>query len=297
MKGDKRTAYLLLILLAIIWGSSFILMKRGLDVYTPFQIGAIRMLTAMLSLLPFALTKIKTIEPTRWKYIALSGLTGNGIPSVLFPLAETQINSALAGMINSLTPVFTFILGMVFFKMKGSANKFAGLVLGLFGALLFIAGGSKGLGDFSPYAFYVVLATVCYAISVNTIRTHLLVIDPVLNTSLTLIFAGVPLGVYLFITDFITLTQTTPGAGFSLMCIIVLAIFGTTISTILFNNLIRSGGALVASSVTYLIPVVALIWGLADGEKPAPLHYIGFVLILTGVYLISRTQASKEKSG
>ncbi|MBL0104733.1 MAG: DMT family transporter [Bacteroidetes bacterium] len=288
MSGERRTAYILLFLLAVIWGSSFILMKRGLEVYTPYQIGAIRMLTAVLSLLPFIYNKIRTIEKAKWKWLILAGYMGSGIPSILFPLAETHISSALAGMINSLTPVFTFTLGLMFFNMKGDRQKFAGLVIGLIGAILFILGGSGGIGDVSPYALLVVLATVCYGLSVNTIRTHLLSIDPITNTGMTLLFVGIPMGIYLFSTDFVVRTQNTEGSAFSLMCIVVLAIFGTTISTVLFNRLIRVGGALVASSVTYLIPIVALIWGLFDGEKPEVLHYVGFVVIIAGVYLINQ---------
>ncbi len=290
MSGERRIAYILLFLLAVIWGSSFILMKRGLDVYTPYQVGAIRMFTATISLLPFIIRHVKSIEKTRWKYIILAGYMGSGIPSVLFPLAETHISSALAGMINSLTPVFTFILGLLFYNMKGDRYKLAGLIIGLAGAILFISGGSNGMGQVSTYALYVVLATFCYAISVNTIRTHLLGINPVVNTGLTLLFVGIPMGIYLFGTDFVSRTQTTPGASFSLLCIVILAIFGTTVSSILFNKLIRVGGALVATSVTYLIPVVALIWGLFDGEKPEMIHYFGFALIISGVYIISRVR-------
>ena len=289
MKTQNRGLVIFLILLlATVWGSSFILMKKGLIVYTPYQVGAIRMFVSMLFLLPFLIGHFKKVEKSRWKYLMLAGLCGNGIPAVLFPLAETQISSALAGMINSTVPIFTLILGVLFFKMKSDKTKLIGIFLGLIGAILFVSGGNSGGTENSNYSFFIVIATICYAISVNTIRNYLLGIDPIRNTGFSLLFAGIPLGIYLFSTDFIARTTSSPDAIFSLTCVIILGLFGTAISTILFNKLIRLTDSLTASSVTYLIPVVALLWGLIDGEKPLLIHYIGFILIIGGVYLVTR---------
>lgn len=262
-------------------------MKKGLIVYTPYQVGAIRMFVSMLFLFPFLIGHFKKVEKSRWKYLMLAGLCGNGIPAVLFPLAETQISSALAGMINSTVPIFTLILGVLFFKMKSDKSKTLGLVIGLIGAILFVAGGNSEESGNSNYSFFIVIATICYAISVNTIRNYLLGLDAIRNTGFSLLFAGVPLGIYLFSTDFIARTMSSPDAIFSLSCVIILGLFGTAISTILFNKLIRMTDSLTASSVTYLIPVVALMWGLFDGEKPLLIHYVGFILIICGVYLVS----------
>lgn len=271
-------------------------MKKGLIVYTPYQVGAIRMFCSLLFLAPFLAGHFKKIERSRWKYLLIAGLCGNGIPAILFPLAETRISSALAGMINSMVPIFTFIIGLIFFKMKNERTKMVGLIIGLVGAVLFVsAGGGVGNESHSNYTFFVVIATICYAISVNTIRRHLLGIDAIRNTGFALLFAGIPLGIYLFSTDFIARTVSSPDAMFSLSCVIVLAVFGTAISTILFNHLIRISDALVASSVTYLIPVVAVLWGLIDGEKPEPIHYLGFVLIIAGVYLVSKPKLIKSE--
>lgn len=294
MKTQNRGLVIFLILLlATIWGSSFILMKKGLIVYTPYQVGAIRMFVSMLFLLPFIVGHFKKVEKSRWKYLMLAGLCGNGIPAVLFPLAETQISSALAGMINSTVPIFTLILGVLFFKMKSDRSKTLGLFIGLIGAILFVAGGNSGESGNSNYSFFIVIATICYAVSVNTIRNYLLGLDAIRNTGFSLLFAGVPLGIYLFSTDFIARTTSSPDAIFSLGCVIVLGLFGTAISTILFNKLIRMTDSLTASSVTYLIPVVALMWGLFDGEKPLLIHYIGFILIIGGVYLVTWPKKSE----
>jgi drug/metabolite transporter (DMT)-like permease len=282
----KSIAVFLIIILAIIWGSSFILMKKGLQVYTPYQVGAIRMFISMISLMPFLVGHFRKVEKSRWKYLLIAGLCGNGIPAILFPLAETRISSALAGMINSMVPIFTLVLGVVFFKMKTDKGKALGIFIGLIGAILFVSGGNNVSGD-SNYAYLVVIATICYAVSVNTIRHYLLGLDAIRNTGFALLFSGVPLAIYLFSTDFVDRTMHTPGAAFSLSCVIILGLFGTTISTILFNHLIRISDALTASSCTYLIPVVAVLWGIFDGEKPALIHYIGFVLIISGVYLVT----------
>lgn len=285
---NKNLAAFLIVLLALIWGSSFILMKKGLVVYTPYQVGAIRMFVSLIFLFPFLIGHFKKVEKSRWKYLGLAGLCGNGIPAVLFPLAETKISSALAGMINSMVPIFTLILGLLFFKMKVEKSKTVGLLIGLIGAILFVSVGGNSDGTNSNYTFFIVIATICYAISVNTIRIYLLGIDSIRTTGFSLLFAGIPLGIYLFSTDFITRTLSSQDAMFSLSCVIILGMFGTAISTILFNHLIRISDALTASSVTYLIPVIALMWGLLDGETPQPIHYFGFLLIITGVYLVSR---------
>ena len=297
MKSSNRAVSIfLIILLATIWGSSFILMKKGLIVYTPYQVGAIRMFVSMLFLLPFLVGHFKKVEKSRWKYLLLAGLCGNGIPAVLFPLAETKISSALAGMINSTVPIFTLILGVLFFKMKSDKTKLTGIFLGLLGAILFVGGGGTLESGNSNYSFFIVIACICYGISVNTIRNYLLGIDAIRNTGFALLFAGIPLGIYLFSTDFIARTMSSPDAIFSLGCVIVLGLFGTAISTILFNKLIRLTDSLTASSVTYLIPVVALLWGLLDGEKPLLIHYVGFVLIIGGVYLVTWPKKIRVKA-
>lgn len=288
MKSNKRGLVIFLILLlATIWGSSFILMKKGLIVYTPYQVGAIRMFVSMLFLFPFLIGHFKKVEKSRWKYLLLAGLCGNGIPAVLFPLAETHLSSALAGMINSTVPIFTLILGVLFFKMKSDRTKLIGILLGLIGAVIFVGGSEAGETGNVNYALFIVIACICYAVSVNTIRNYLLGIDAIRNTGFALLFSGIPLGIYLFSTDFIERTLASPDALFSLSCVVVLGLFGTAISTILFNRLIRLTDSLTASSVTYLIPVVALLWGLIDGEKPMFIHYVGFILIISGVYLVS----------
>ena len=289
MSTPKRQAYLLITILAIIWGSSFILMKRALLVYTPNQVGALRIFVAFLFMLPFIIKYFHTIEKKNWKYLAAAGFLGNAIPSILFPLAETRISSALAGMINSLTPIFTLIVGILLFGMKVARNRITGLVIGLFGAVLLVAGqaSNAGISETNYFSIYIVLSTVSYAFSVNILRYKLSSIDSIRIAGFALFFVGIPMGLYLFSTDFIYRTQTVSGSGFSFTCIIILGLLGTAVSTILFNQLIKISGALSATSVTYLIPVVAVIWGLWDHEVLSFYHIIGLLAILLGVYLVN----------
>lgn len=294
MKNNSSTAWTLMIALAFIWGSSFILMKRGLETYTPFQIGALRMGASFICLLPFLVRALKKVPREKWKYLAAAGWLGNGIPSILFPLAETHLNSALTGMLNSLTPLFTFLIGISMFKMKFSQNKIYGLVIGLIGACLLVAGrNSDNAQSDLLFTTAVILATVCYGFSVNIIRSKLADIDSYSNTAMALMFTGIPMGISLFFTDFISRTQVAPGAGMSMAYILILAIMGTALSTVLFNKLIKVSGALFATSVTYLIPVVAVMWGLADNEKLTPLHFLGLSGALIGVYLINKSTVKK----
>lgn len=289
MATSKRTAYLLITVLAIMWGSSFILMKRALLVYTPYQIGALRIFTACLFMLPFIIKYFHTIERKNWKFLAASGFLGNAIPSILFPLAETRISSALAGMINSLTPIFTLVVGILLFGMKVAKNRILGLVIGLLGAVLLVAGQTSGtnISGANYFSLFIILSTICYAFSVNILRYKLSNIDSIRITGFALLFAGIPMGIYLFSSDFIYRTQTVTGSGFSFFCIIILGLFGTAASTILFNQLIKISGAISATSVTYLIPIVAVMWGLWDNEVLGFYHIIGLLAILLGVYLVN----------
>jgi drug/metabolite transporter (DMT)-like permease len=285
----KPLAVLLLIILAIIWGSSFILMKRGLEQFTPPQVAAIRLSVAFICLFPFVIGHIKKIEPSRWKFILVSGMLGNGIPAFLFTAAQTRVSSSAAGVLNSLTPVFTVITGYLLFKSTFSALRITGVFIGLLGAVILIA--MHGEGKFSADVYHsslIVVATLFYGISVNTIRNKLFELKPLHIAGFALSLAGIPAMIYLFTTDFPQRIASGPAAQISFMYVCLLAIFGTAISVVLFNYLIKISGALVSTSVTYLIPIVAVLWGVLDGESLGAGLLIGMLLILSGVYLISK---------
>ena len=289
IKANRKLIFFLIAILAIIWGSSFIMIKRGLDVYTPAQVGAIRVFSAFLCVFPFAVMQFRKVGKAKWKFLLATGLLGNGIPAILFPLAQTNISSSVAGMINAMTPLFTMIVGVAFFGMLGGRNRIVGLIIGLAGTLILISGKNATMENGNPwFAGFIVLATVCYAFSVNILRYRLAELGSVVITGFALMFAGIPMGVYLFSTDFVQRTTEVPGAAKSLTAVLILGVFSTAISSVLFNSLIKRAGALSASSVTYLIPIVAMMWGVYDHENLGFIHLMGLGAILGGVYLINK---------
>jgi len=278
-----------IIILAFVWGSSFILMKRGLVSYSSGQVAALRMIFAFLCFLPFILYNFKKVDKKYWKHLIIVGLFGNGIPAFLFTKAETGISSSLAGMLNSLVPLFTITLGVLFFKVPTNKLKFIGVFIGLIGAIMLITGNGFDIAESeTSYSFYVVAATLCYAISVNTIKKYLQEVNSIVVSSFAFLFIGPPLLVYLFSTDFLTVTFNNPEATTSLGFIIILAVFGTTLSLILFNMLVKQTTALIASTTTYLIPVFAIMWGIFDGELINLIQVLGIVVILVGIYFVNR---------
>lgn len=271
-------------------------MKHALIDFTADQVASVRMLASFLFLLPFIFNKVTKVPKKYWKYLLLSGLLGNGIPAFLFAYAQLKVPSFIAGLLNSLTPLFTMALGYFIFKTPVTFLKIIGVGLGLAGAvtlILFTSNGSVETLTWHP--LLIVLATICYAGSVNIIRHKLYEIESILIAGFALCFVGPPTGIYLFTTDFTDRMTNNPHALISLMYLLILALFGTAISVVLFNRLIKMSGALFASSVTYLIPIVAMLWGFADHEQPGMLHLLSLGAILGGVYLINKTKTSLSK--
>jgi drug/metabolite transporter (DMT)-like permease len=264
-------------------------MKRGLEVYSYTEVAALRMSISFICLIPFAVKHFKSIERKYWKYLAIVGIFGNGIPAFLFTKAQTGLSSSLTGMLNSLVPLFTLLLGLILFKTKFKANRFIGAFVGLIGAIGLIT--SNGV-DFEnsnlSYTFYVVAATTCYAISVNTINTYLKEIGSLKITAISFVFIGPPILVFLFSTNFIPTTTNNEMAGIALFYIAILAIFGTVVSVILFNMLIKKTSGVFATSVTYLIPIIAIFWGVLDGESINFIQIISIIIILIGIYFINK---------
>lgn len=287
---NNRTGhYIILIVLAGIWGSSFILMKRGLEHFSSTEVAALRMFIAFIFMLPMALKYLGKIERKSVLPIISVGLLGNFIPAFLFTAAQTGLSSSLTGMLNSLTPLFTLILGVMMFRSKTKWVNVIGIVLGFGGAMGLIISGNGGGESTQPLlGFYVMAATLCYAVSVNIIKTYLQEINSTQIASLAFLFMGPLSAMVLFSTDVIHKVGNDPGALGSLGYISILAIFGTGLSVILFNELIKMTNALFASSVTYLIPVVAIFWGLADGEQIIPGHILSILVILVGIYLVNK---------
>jgi len=284
---NRSFQLVILLLLAFVWGSSFILMKIGLKSFSPEQAGALRILLASLVLLPISIRQLKNLQKKDMKSLLIAGFIGSFFPAFLFMKAETQINSSLAGMLNSLTPVFTLLIGMLFHKTVFRWVQGLGLLLGLAGATgLILAGDGFHIGTVNGYVFYIVLATCFYAISINQIKAKLSHLSGIQVTSLSFLFIGPVALIFLLTTDFAPVLSS-PEWPMHLLALAALGIVGTALAMILMNSLVRHSSAVAASSVTYVIPIFAILWGLLDGEKVTLLHLFCMGFILSGVYLIS----------
>jgi len=289
MIWEKRWfQFTILMVLAFIWGSSFILMKIGLKSFSPEQSGALRILFASLVLLPISLKQLKKLQQKDLKSLLIVGFIGSFFPAFLFMKAETRLDSSMAGMLNSLTPVFTLIVGFLFHKTAFRWLQVVGLSLGLGGAIgLILAADGYHFGTFNNYALFIVLATVFYAFSINQIKTYLQHLTGVQVTSLSFLFIGPVALIYLLTTNF-TPVVANPEWPIHLLALATLGILGTALAMLLMNSLIRHSSAVTAASVTYVIPIFAIAWGLLDNEKVTILHLICMAFILAGVYLINR---------
>ena len=283
--GKTLLPWIILLTLSLIWGSSFILMKRGLDAFSFQQVAALRLLIAFLFLAPFTITKIFKIPKKYWVYIIISGYIGNGIPAFLFTKAETYLDSSLAGILNALAPLFTFILGILFFRAKAKWFRFLGVALGLVGAIGLVLLSEGGQFRNISYGIYIIIATIFYGLSTNVIKRFLQDVNPLHLAGAFFFVTGVPFGIYLFTTDFVNVLMTHKEAASSLGYISLLAIFGSAISIVLWNMLIQRTNAVFAASVTYVMPIIAIMWGILDGEKFLFVYSFMIILILIGVYL------------
>lgn len=274
--------------LTFIWGSSFILMKKGVRVFSGDQVGTIRMLVAFIVLLPFAFKHINRNMRKHWKAFLGLGLFGSLLPGLLFAYSQKGITSSLASIINALTPLFTMLITVFFFKEKIRLINSIGLLTGLIGAvsLIILTGNVGTVGNFS-FVFYAIIATICNAITVNIIKYYLGGINSITCTVWAMLFVGPMSGVYLFTTDFAEKLTNHPLAWQSLGYICLLGALGTSLSIILFNILIKNSSSVFAASVTYLIPVVAILWGVTDGEPVLREHILCTFIILFGVYLVN----------
>lgn len=297
MIWEKRWfQFAIMLLLAFIWGSSFILMKIGLKSFSSDQAGALRIILASLALLPISVRQLSHLQRKDLTSLLVAGFIGSFFPAFLFMKAETRIDSALAGMLNSLTPVFTLIVGVMFHKTIFKRTQIAGLILGLSGAAgLMLAGESVSLGTFNSYALYIVLATGFYAISINQIKSKLAHLTGPQVTSLSFLFIGPVALAYLVTTD-LAPALATPDWPLHLLALATLGIVGSALAMLLMNTLIRHSSAVAASSVTYIIPIFAIMWGVLDHERVTTIHLVCMGFILSGVYLINlkRTQPKKQ---
>jgi drug/metabolite transporter (DMT)-like permease len=285
---NKNLRFVYLTILALVWGSSFILIKRGLVGLNPFQLGALRMVFAAIFLLIIGYKSIAKIQKHHWKYLALTGLLGTFFPVFLFSVAQTQISSAISAILNSLTPLNTLILGIVFFGIDFQRRQIWGVFIGLAGsALLIIYGAIENPNANYYYALLLIIASFCYAVNVNLIKIHLSDLNPLSITTGNFVILLVPALTVLYFSDFWSAIEQDSTQDV-IVYILVLGIVGTALANILFFKLIKISSPVFASSVTYLIPVVAFLWGLLDNESLTLIQLLGAVIILGGVYLSAK---------
>ena len=269
-------------LLALIWGSSFILMKRSAENLTGIQIGAVRIFAAGLAFLPFALVHVFQVPARKLFAIFFSGLLGNLLPAFLFASAIAQDGeSSLASILNSLTPLFVVVIGLLFFGAQVEKRKIAGVLIGLAG--LVILSISRGPLTGGSGLLLILLATICYGITVNLVGYFLKGISPVRIATISLTMVAIPAGLVMYHEDLFSRLRHDTEAREAMAIAALLGVAGSAIATAIFYVLIQRAGALFASLVTYAIPIVAIFWGLLAGETIGPAQIGSLALILSGV--------------
>jgi drug/metabolite transporter (DMT)-like permease len=282
-EGRKIWHWLVLAALSVIWGTSYILMKKGLESFSTWQIASLRVLISSICLSPIAFRHLSKLTRKNLLSIAIIGFCGSGIPAFLFPMAQTRIDSSLAGMLNSISPVFTLVIGIMFYRRQVIKSQIAGVFLGLIGAMGLLYTGSF---SFNYYGLFVVLATFLYGISTNEV-SKVKGINGLQITSLAFLILAPFAVVLLFSTDYHAAVETENWLR-NLGYIAILSVFGSAVALALFYLLVRDTSPVFASMVTYFIPIVATIWGLADNEPFTSSMLISVLVIFAGVYLINR---------
>jgi drug/metabolite transporter (DMT)-like permease len=293
--NPEKEKWVLLVLLSVIWGSSFILIKKSLEHFNPYEVGALRVLIAGIILLPLAILNIRKFPKKNLKWLILAAVTGNFIPMFLFPIAETEVSSSIAGIINSMMPIFVIIVGALLWKFQTTKRQVIGVIISFTGACILAFSGGEG-GEFKLIPILLLLlATLFYAISTTTVKSKLSDVPAkilsafvfsfvlILPSLIALVFAG-------FFNNFEVNSGFWEGLGF----VSLLSIFGTGLAMMLNYKLLSVSTPLFASTVTLLMPVVAIVWGLLDGEKLTLMQGFGGVIILAGLIFLRQMPAANK---
>ena len=288
--NTEQKKWFYLFLLALTWGSSFILIKKGLLGLSPFQLGSLRTVMSSLFIFTIGFKSLKTIQSHQWKWIIITGFIGTFFPSFLFAFAETEVDSGIVSILNSLVPLNTVLIGLAVFKITSTKTQVFGVILGFVGASVLIFNSMELHPDQNYlYAGFVILATVMYASSVNIIKRYLQDVKPIAIATGNFVAIIIPAILVLSFSNFFT-TETFQNDTIyiSIGSVAILSLFGTVMAKIIFNSLIQISSPVFASSVAYLMPLVALLWGLLDGEVFGINQGLASSLILLGVYLVNR---------
>jgi len=285
--GSGLQHWMLFILLSVIWGSSFILMKEGMRSLDAWQVASLRIFSAGLVLLPVAVRRIAQVARQDLPLVILSGFLGTFFPAYLFCLAETRLDSALAGILNALTPLFTILIGSMFFQIKLPIKKWLGVLVGFSGLVLLMLSGRELSFTNAGYSAFVIVATICYGLNVNLVNRYLRHLPSLELASVAFAMLMLPSGIVLLLTGYPGL-RSSQGFIYSTAASTILGIFGTAVASVVFYMLMKKAGPLFASMVTYGIPFVALFWGILAGEAITAIQIFCLGIILGGVYLANR---------
>ncbi len=288
-KKSTLIIFLSILALALIWGSSFILVKKSLVHYSALQVGALRICSASLFFIPIFLKRFKYMEKKHTSSFLLAGLTGNLIPAMLFAIAGQHLSSALSGMLNAFTPLFTLFIGIAFFAQPFIWKQMTGILVGLLGCLGLLFAGQGFNIDFNIHGLWVVLATLLYGINMHIVKTRLSDMHPLTSTAgIFMVIGPLALGVLVY-TGFFSLPLDQEHL-WSFIAAMALGLFGSAIGMLAFNQIIKWTSAIIASSVTYMIPIVALGWGFVDGEAIYMLQVVSMFVLLAGIYLVNKSK-------
>ncbi|MFB9058265.1 DMT family transporter [Mariniflexile ostreae] len=295
MKKALGNKWMVLIILALTWGSVFILIKKTLLVFNPYEIGALRMLFSGIALVKFGVPALRYMSKNTLIWVGITGFFGNFFPTFLFPIAQKHVSSSMAGILDTLVPVFILILGFLFFGIKSKIIQFVGAIIGFSGAaiLLYFSETSSENTQLGS-ALLIVLATACYGLAALIVKNKLAHVPSLQLSSGAIMLWTVPSFVVLGASGFFTNFQSNPQTWGAMGYMMILGVLGTAICGVLYYKLIQDVSPVFASTVTYLLPVVAVAWGLLDGEKFTIWYLLGAVLILVGIYLI-REQKKKPQ--
>ncbi|MDX1277602.1 DMT family transporter [Oceanihabitans sediminis] len=284
---QNNIKWVYLIALSVIWGTSFILIKKALIGLNPYQLGALRTIITGLFLFIAGYKTVKTIKRTDWKWLAVSGFCGSFIPAFFFAIAETEIDSAVASVLNSLVPLNTILFGFAVFKIASTKRQVLGVIVGFIGtAILILQGASLNPDQNYMYAGYIIASTFMYAANVNIIKRYLQDVKPLAIATGNYVVIFIPALIVLLFTGFFSeATFNNSEIGMSIVYVVILSLFGTALAKVFYFKLVQISTPVFASSVTYIMPLVALGWGVLDGEGFSLLQGFAAAIVLLGVYL------------
>lgn len=284
-----------LIILSIIWGSSYILIKKGLTGLTPIQLGSLRVIVTTILIAPIGYQKIKKIPKEKLKWVAFSAFVGSFLPAYLFAFAETEISSSVTAVMVSLTPLFTLLISVIIFGEELLRKQVLGVIVGFLGIIVLINNELLESSFSLIYVMFVIIAAFCYAVNANVLKYKLPNIPALGIVFMSFLFMFIPAFIILCFSDFpFSDFASNPLIIESIIYIIILALFGTAIAKVLYIKLLAISTPVFSVSTTYLMPIIAIFWGLLDGESFQPIQFIGTLIILMGVYLVTKKKAPKR---